>query len=88
MEDLRDNNYGYTLPAAVLQLIQEFEEDEDEEQLECLDKILDECDHTDLKLLSDYEKLSQIIDDYFERLNESEDVLLTRLVDRARYGCF
>lgn len=51
MENFRDNNYGYPLPSAVIELI---EEDEDEEKMECLGKILDQCDHTDLRILRDY----------------------------------
>jgi len=42
MENFRDNNYGYTLPSAVIELIEEFEEGEDEEKMECLDKIFDQ----------------------------------------------
>jgi hypothetical protein len=87
MENFRDNNYGYPLPAAVIELIEEFEEDEDEEKMECLGKILDQCDHTDLNILRDYEKLSQIIEDYFEMLYEP-DILLSKLVDYARWGRF
>lgn len=84
MENFRDNNYGYPLPAAVIELIEEFE---DEEKMECLGKILDQCDHTDLNILRDYEKLSQIVEDYFEMLYEP-DILLTKLVDYARLGRF
>jgi hypothetical protein len=85
MENFRENNYGYPLPAAVIELIEEFEEDNDEEKMECLGKILEQCDHTDLKILRDYEKLSQIIENYFEILNEPY-ILLTKLVDCARNG--
>lgn len=87
MENFRDNNYGYPLPSAVIELIEEFEEDEDEEKMECLGKILDQCVNTDLRILRDYEKLSQIIEDYFEMLYEP-DILLTKLVDYARWGRF
>lgn len=55
--------------------------------MECLGKILDQCDHTDLRILRDYEKLSQIVEDYFEMLYEP-DILLTKLVDYARWGRF
>jgi hypothetical protein len=55
--------------------------------MECLGKILDQCDHTDLQILRDYEKLSQIIEDYFEMLYEP-DILLTKLVDYSRWGRF
>ncbi len=85
MENFRENNYGYPLPAAVIRLIEEFEEDEDAESMECLGKILDQCDHTDLKLLRDYEKLSQLIEDYIEMLNDP-DILLTKFVSYIRFG--
>ena len=39
MEDLRDNNYGFELPEAVIEHIEECEEDNDEERLETLDMI-------------------------------------------------
>ena len=61
---------------------EEFQEDEDEERMECLGKILDECDHTDLKILRDYEKLSQLIEDYFEMLYDP-NILLTKMIEYA-----
>lgn len=83
MDNLRDNNYGYTLPAAVVRLIEEFEEEEDEERLECLDKILDSCDSTDVKLLRNYENLSGIIEGYFRMLDNPEE-LLNKLIEDAK----
>lgn len=87
MNNLRENNYGYTLPAAVVRLIEEFEEDEDEERLECLDKILDSCDSSDVKLLRNYENLSDIIEGYFRMLNDPQQ-LLNKLIEDAKIGRF
>ena len=87
MDNLRDNNYGYTLPAAVIRLIEEFEEEEDKERLECLDKILDSCDSTDVKLLRNYENLSGIIEGYFRMLDNPEE-LLNKLIEDAKIRRF
>ena len=85
MDNLRDNNYGFELTDAVLEHIQEYEEDQDTESLEILDKILDLCDHTDLKMLEDYDSIYDIIDKYINYLNDS-DLLLEDIV-RNKVGC-
>jgi len=85
MENLRDNNYGYELPFAILEIIEECEEDEDEEKLEILDKILDLCDHTDLEILSQENTIDNLISKY-EELRDDEDVLLSMLVKKAQRG--
>ena len=69
MEDLRDNNYGFELPEAVWEHIEECEEDE--ERLETLDMILDLCNHTDLKMLSDYSAIEDILNDYINLQNDT-----------------
>lgn len=83
MENLRDNNYGYELPFSILEIIEECEEDENEEKLEILDKILDLCDHTDLELLSQEDTIDNLIIKY-EDFRDNEDALLSMLVKKAQ----
>jgi len=83
MEDLRDNNYGYELPDTILELIEEFEEDQDEEKLEALDKLLDMCDHTDLKMLSEQDTVDELLDTH-ERLRDDSNALLEHLLTIAQ----
>ena len=86
MEDLRDNNYGFELPEAVLEHIEECEEDEDEERLETLDMILDLCDHTDLKMLSDYSAIENMLNEYINLQNDT-GALLEFILERKQKEC-
>ena len=78
MENLRDNNYGYELPDAVIEHIEECEESSDEKRLEILDKILDICDYTDLYMLDDYDAIEYIIDEYVPYLNNLESLVTSK----------
>ncbi len=70
MENLRDNNYGYKLPEAIIEHIKEYEEGEDQERLQALDMILDLCDYIDLNMLSDFSAAEDILEDYFNFLDD------------------
>ena len=83
MENLRDNNYGYELPGTIFELIEEYEEDQDEEKIEALDKILDMCDHTDLEMLSNFNSIDELLNTY-ERLRDDSDALLEYLLNEAQ----
>ena len=83
MENLRENNYGYELPPAILGLIEDFEEGEEEENLEILNQILDLCDHTDLNMLSQFDIIDNLMSTYDE-LRSDENALLEMLVTQAQ----
>ena len=86
MENLRDNNYGYELPEAIIEHIEEYEESEYEERLQALDMILDLCDHTDLDMLSDFDAVEDILEDYCN-FQDDRGALLAFILEHKQRAC-